>query len=51
MYVRGLDFGAEIYAVGRLYVSVSIGWQRSTWHGLDVPTVATSSLAGCSPKT
>jgi len=50
MYVRGLDFGAEIYAVNRFYVSLSMGWQRSTWHGLDVPSGAVSTLAGLQPK-
>jgi hypothetical protein len=32
---RGIDVGAEVFAVGRVYVSGSLGWLRTTWHGVD----------------
>lgn len=35
LYGRGVDAGAEIYTVGRLYVSASLGWMRSTWASPD----------------
>jgi hypothetical protein len=31
MYATGVDAGAEIYLVGRTYVSLGIGWVRTTW--------------------
>jgi hypothetical protein len=32
---RGLDFGAELFTLGRAYFSASIGWLRTTWGGVD----------------
>ena len=32
---RGIDVGAEVFTVGRAYVSASIGWLHTTWHGID----------------
>jgi hypothetical protein len=32
---RGIDVGAEVFMVGRAYVSASIGWLHTTWHGID----------------
>jgi hypothetical protein len=31
MYATGIDAGAEIYVVGPAYVSLGIGWVRTTW--------------------
>ena len=31
MYARGIDAGAEIYTLGRAYVSLGLGWVRTTW--------------------
>lgn len=33
---RGLEAGVDIYAFGRSYVSLSLGWTRSTWEGPDL---------------
>jgi hypothetical protein len=35
LYGRGLDAGVEVYALGRAYVSGSIGWMRATWGSPD----------------
>jgi hypothetical protein len=31
--------GAEIFAVRHAYVSASIGWLHTTWHGVDYGAV------------
>jgi len=31
MYARGLDAGVELYALGPTYVSLGLGWIRTTW--------------------
>jgi hypothetical protein len=31
MYARGLDAGVELYALGPSYVSLGLGWIRTTW--------------------
>jgi hypothetical protein len=31
MYATGIDAGAEIYFAGRAYVSLGLGWVRTTW--------------------
>jgi hypothetical protein len=46
IYGRGVDVGAELYTVGRLYVSGAIGWLRTTWHGPDVAAMAEAPAAG-----
>jgi hypothetical protein len=33
LYTYGLDAGAEVYAVGRSYLSLSLGWLHTTWRG------------------
>ena len=33
LYTFGLDAGAEVYAVGRSYLSLSLGWLHTTWRG------------------
>ncbi|HEX4403183.1 MAG TPA: hypothetical protein VH560_00030 [Polyangia bacterium] len=35
MVARGLDVGAELYVVGRAYLSLSLGWLRTTWGSAD----------------
>jgi hypothetical protein len=46
IYGRGVDVGAELYTVGRLYVSGAIGWVRTTWHGPDLAAMAEAPAAG-----
>jgi hypothetical protein len=46
IYGRGVDVGAELYTVGRLYVSGAIGWLRTTWRGPDVAAMAEAPAAG-----
>ena len=41
IYTRGLDVGAQVATIGRLTIAGSLGWQRSTWRGID-PSTATS---------
>jgi hypothetical protein len=36
---RGLDAGIEVYALGRAYVSGSIGWMRATWGAPDTRAI------------
>jgi hypothetical protein len=31
MYARGVDAGAELYALGRAYLSLGLGWVRTSW--------------------
>ena len=45
MYGRGIDAGAEIFAIGRAYVSLSIGWLHTTWHGIDYAAVVENPSA------
>ncbi|HEY6477842.1 MAG TPA: hypothetical protein VI456_14800 [Polyangia bacterium] len=33
LYAFGLDAGAEIYLLGRGYLSLSLGWLHTTWRG------------------
>ncbi len=35
-YMGGVDVGAEVYLVDRLYLSVAIGWVHVTYHGVDL---------------
>lgn len=35
MWARGVDIGAEVYTFGRAYVSLGVGWIRTTWRGAD----------------
>jgi hypothetical protein len=43
---RGLDFGAELFAGGRAYISASIGWLHTTWGGVDYPAMLLDPSAG-----
>ncbi|HVV52446.1 MAG TPA: hypothetical protein VHO06_22455 [Polyangia bacterium] len=33
LYEFGVDAGAELYVVGRSYLSLSLGWLHTTWRG------------------
>jgi hypothetical protein len=35
MVAYGLDAGMDVYALGRGYISLSLGWLRTTWGGAD----------------
>lgn len=39
LYGRGLDAGIEVYALGRAYVSGSVGWMRATWGSPDTRAI------------
>jgi hypothetical protein len=36
IYGRGIDGGVEVYALGRSYVTASLGWIRTTWGSADL---------------
>jgi hypothetical protein len=40
MWARGVDIGAEVYTFGRAYVSLGVGWIRTTWRGADFSNVS-----------
>lgn len=46
IYGGGIDIGADVFALGRGYVSVSLGWLRTTWGGLDYAAMIKDPLAG-----
>jgi hypothetical protein len=48
MYATGLDAGAEVYFAGRAYVSLGLGWVRTTWGAARYDSTAAS--AGSSLK-
>jgi hypothetical protein len=35
LYARGIAVGASVYVVGRSYLTLSLGWLRSTWGAAD----------------
>ena len=35
IYGRGIDVGADLFVIGRAYVSASMGWLRTTWGGVN----------------
>jgi hypothetical protein len=46
IYGRGLEVGAEVYVLGRSYLSLSLGWLRTTWRGAqDTSATASGDLA------
>jgi len=45
LVVRGLDAGAELYVFGRAYLSVSLGWMRSSWASPDFNPYAPATTA------
>lgn len=51
MYARGLDAGVELYALGPSYVSLGLGWIRTTWGSASYDAmVASRGGAGLSFK-
>jgi hypothetical protein len=46
MWDRGVDVGADLYTVGRLFLSVSVGWLRTSWRGPDLAAMAAAPAAG-----
>jgi hypothetical protein len=46
MYATGIDAGAEVYVAGRAYVSLGIGWVRTTWGAARYDTVASAQGSG-----
>jgi hypothetical protein len=42
----GVDVGADLHAVGRLCLSASVGWMRTTWRGPDTAATAADPQAG-----
>lgn len=50
MYGGGIETGIEAYIYGRSYVSLGIGWMRSTWHGVDVLTMMQNPSGGMAYK-
>src|SRR5450432_239099 len=46
LYARGLDAGVEVYALGRAYLSLSLGWLRTTWGSADYEAKIASQSAG-----
>lgn len=50
IYGRGLDAGAEIFLVGHVYVTVSVGWLRTTWGGIDYQAALQDPQARPRPK-
>ncbi len=46
LYGGGIDAGVEIYTVGRLYLSLALGWVRSTWRGVDLQAMLRAPQAG-----
>jgi hypothetical protein len=45
IYGDGIDAGAEIFAIGHAYVSLSIGWLHTTWQGIDYAAVVQNPSA------
>jgi hypothetical protein len=46
IYTRGLDAGAAFYVVGRAYLSLSLGWLRSSWGTADYQAALAKSSSG-----
>jgi hypothetical protein len=42
MYARGLDAGIELYAFGRSYLSLALGWVRTTWGSASYDAMVTN---------
>ena len=42
--------GAEFFTVGRMYISASVGWLRTTWHGVDYAGIIRNPEAGIQYK-
>jgi hypothetical protein len=50
LYARGVDVGAEIYTLGRAYVSLSLGWLQTTWGSADYQAMLASTSKGLTLK-
>ena len=50
IYGGGIDAGVALYSVGRAYLSASIGWVRTTWHGIDYTAMSRDPLGGMKYK-
>jgi hypothetical protein len=50
MYGGGIESGIEAYVYGRTYLSLGLGWMRSTWHGIDVLTMMANPSNGMAYK-
>jgi hypothetical protein len=46
LYARGLDAGVEVYALGRAYLSLSLGWLRTTWGSAEYEAMIANQSAG-----
>lgn len=46
MYGGGIETGVEVYAWKRMYLSVAIGWVRTTWRGIDYNAFVANPTAG-----
>ena len=46
MYTRGLDVGAQLYMLGSLHLTGSVGWLRATWRGVDQIAMASNPAGG-----
>jgi hypothetical protein len=50
MYVYGVDVGIELYAIGRTYLSMAVGWARPTYLGVSLADVV-AIAGGATPKS
>lgn len=39
IYGGGIESGVEIYLVKRMYLSLAVGWMRTTWRGIDYKAI------------
>jgi hypothetical protein len=46
LYARGLDAGVDLYVLGRSYLTLSVGWLRTTWGSADYEAMLASSSTG-----
>jgi hypothetical protein len=46
IYGRGVDVGVELYTIGRLYLTGTVGWLRTTWRGVDTAALAADPSGG-----
>lgn len=50
LYARGLDAGVDVYAIGRAYLTLSLGWLRTTWGSADYESKIANASAGLTFK-
>jgi hypothetical protein len=51
MYTRGLDVGAQLYTLGSLHLTGSVGWLRATWRGVDEAAMVANPAGGLRLKS